>query len=307
MPDTALTESASRATLSRTGLVLLALLTVAWGVNWPLIKLALSEVPELTFRALCCIAGALGLFLIARAASLRLRPPAGAWPWLIAAAFFNITVWNVLLVYGIGTVASGRAAILGYTMPLWGVIMSALVLDERLGLRRGFGLVLGMSGMALLMGTDIVRLQGAPLGALLIVGAAVSWAAGTVVLKRARIDMPTTVLTAWQLAIGGLPIVIGALALDGGRWGPVSLGPGLALAYNMGVSFVFCYWAWFRIVAEASVAVASISTLMVPVVGVFAGALILDEAVGWQELTALALVATALATVLRPATGPRAG
>ena len=69
-----------------------------------------------------------------------------------------------------------------------------------------------------------------------------------------RIDMPTTALTAWQLAIGGLPIVVAALALDGGRWGPVSLGPGLAVAYNMGVSFVFCYWAWFRILAEVPVA-----------------------------------------------------
>ncbi len=184
--------------------------------------------------------------------------------------------------------------------------MSVLVLDERLGLRRGFGLVLGLCGMAVLMATDIARLQAAPLGALLIVGAAASWAAGTVVLKHARLDMPTTVLTAWQLAIGGLPIVIAALALDSGRWGPVSLGPGLAVAYNMGVSFVFCYWAWFRILAEVPVAVASISTLMVPVVGVFAGALVLNEAVGWQELSAVALVSAALGTVLRPGTSPRA-
>ena len=300
-----MTDRTSQAALSRTGLVLLALLTLLWGVNWPLIKLALSEVPELTFRAACCIAGALGLFAIARAAALRLRPPPGAWRWLIAAALFNITGWNVLLVYGIGTVASGRAAILGYTMPLWGVMLSVLVLDERLDLRRGFGLVLGMCGMAVLMATDIARLQAAPLGALLIVGAAVCWAAGTVVLKRARIDLPTTALTAWQLAIGGLPIVIAALALDSGRWGPVTLGPGLAVAYNMGVSFVFCYWAWFRILAEVPVAVASISTLMVPVVGVFAGALILNEALGWQELSALALVSAALGTVLRPGTSPR--
>ena len=143
--------------------MLLALLSLSWGVNWPLIKMAIGDVPELTFRAACTASGAAGLFLIARGARLSLALPRPAWPWIAAAALFNITGWNVLMIYGIGLVTAGRAAILGYTMPLWGVALSVLVLGERLDLRRGFGLALGLGGMGVLMGADAALLGSAPL------------------------------------------------------------------------------------------------------------------------------------------------
>ena len=82
--------------------------------------------------------------------------------------------------------------------------------------------------------------------------------------------------------------------------GPVSLGPILATTYNMFICFIFCYWAWFRIVGMVPVAVSGLSILMVPVIGVFSGALLLGERIGGQELAALALVVAALATVLMP-------
>jgi len=295
-----MTEHTSQTTLSRTGLLLLASLSVLWGVNWPIMKIAIAEIPVLSFRAACAVTGAAGLFLIARVVGHSLKPARAAWPWIAAAALFNITGWNVLMIYGINLVSAGRAAILGYTMPLWGVALSALVLGERLDFRRGFGLALGLGGMGVLMGGDAVLLESAPVGGLLIVAAAMCWAAGTVVLKRARLAVPITVTTAWQLVIGGAPIVIAALVLDHGRWGPIGTGSALAALYNMTVVFVFCYWAWFRILAEVPVGVAAISTLMIPLIGVFAGALVLGEPVGWKELAALALVVAALAAVLRP-------
>jgi drug/metabolite transporter (DMT)-like permease len=295
-----MTEHTSQTTLSRTGLLLLASLSLLWGVNWPIMKIAIAEIPVLSFRAACAVTGAAGLFLIARVVGHSLKPARAAWPWIAAAALFNITGWNVLMIYGINLVSAGRAAILGYTMPLWGVALSALVLGERLDFRRGFGLALGLGGMGVLMGGDAGLLESAPVGGLLIVAAAMCWAAGTVVLKRARLAIPITVTTAWQLVIGGAPIVIAALVLDHGRWGPIGTDSALAALYNMTVVFIFCYWAWFRILAEVPVGVAAISTLMIPLIGVFAGALVLGEPVGWKELAALALVVAALAAVLRP-------
>lgn len=301
-----MTDRTPQPTLSRTGLVLLALLSLLWGVNWPLIKIAIGDIPELSFRAACAATGAAGLFLIARGAGLSLALPRPTRPWIVAAALFNITGWNVLMIYGIGLVTAGRAAILGYTMPLWGVALSVLVLGERFDMRRGFGLALGLGGMGVLMGADAALLDSAPIGALLIVAAAMSWAAGTIILKRANLAVPVTVSTAWQLVIGGAPIVVAALVLDPGRWGPVGTASALAALYNMTVVFVFCYWAWFRILAEVPAGVAAISTLMIPIIGVFAGALALGEPVGWRELGALALVVSALAAVLRPSRTPAA-
>lgn len=286
---------------------LLALLTLFWGLNWPMMKLALSEIPVWSFRAACVMSGAIGLFAIARAGGLAVRVPAGQWPRVMVTAFFNISVWNVLIAYGLTQLPSGRTAILAYTMPLWVVLLSSFVLKERLTPRRILGLALGMSGMLLLIGSELATLQSAPVGALLVVGAAISWSIGTVLMKRFPTHLPTTSFVAWQLAIGGLPVVVGALILDWGTLQPISWKPTVGLLYNMFIAFIFCHWAWFKIATTAPAGVAALSTMMIPVVGVFSGMLVLGEQPGWPEFSALLLVILALATVLVPSRNAAAG
>jgi drug/metabolite transporter (DMT)-like permease len=142
--------------------------------------------------------------------------------------------------------------------------------------------------------------QAAPVGTLLILGGAFSWALGTVLMKRYPVDLPVTALTAWQLLLGGIPLYAGALAFDLDRLHPLTLWPAVAFAYNVIVAFVFCYWAWFKIVASVPVGVSSLSVLMIPVVGVFSGMLVLSETPHWQDYVALVLVLAALATVMLP-------
>lgn len=287
-------------TLPRSLWALLTLLTLAWGLNWPMMKLALAGIPVWTFRGACVAAGAVGLFAIARAGGLKLRIPRGQIPRLAASAFFNITVWNVLIGYGLTFLPSGRSAILAYTMPLWTVLLSAFLLDEKLTTRRIAGVALGMAGLALLLGAEFATLQAAPVGALLVIGAAVSWAIGTILLKRYPTSLPTTSFVAWQLALGGLPIALGALVIDWGEWRPIGAGPAIGLLYNMLVAFIFCHWAWFKIAISAPAGVASLSTMMIPVVGVFSGMAVLGEQPRWPEYAALVLILLALATVLVP-------
>jgi len=103
--------------------------------------------------------------------------------------------------------------------------------------------------------------------------------------------------------VGGLPIMIGALIIDWGHWHPIGTAATIGLVYNMTFVFIFCYWAWFKIATTAPPGVSSLSTLMIPIVGVFSGIWLLGESPRWQEYVALALVIAALATVLIP---PRA-
>jgi drug/metabolite transporter (DMT)-like permease len=110
----------------------------------------------------------------------------------------------------------------------------------------------------------------------------------------------TTALTAWQLLIGGLPIMLGALVFDWGTWRPIGPAATVGLVYNMTFVFIFCYWAWFKIATTAPPGVSSLSTLMIPVVGVFSGIWLLGESPRWQENVALGLVIASLATVLIP-------
>ena len=278
----------------------LVALTLGWGFNWPMIKLALTELPVLSFRTLCLAGGAAGLFAIAAYVRLPLRVPQGQWGRLLLMALFNITLWNLCSVYGIGYMASGRAAILAFTMPLWGVLLSAWLLKERLSARRILGVVLGMAAILLLLSNELQAVQAAPKGTLLMLGAALSWAFGTVMMKRYPVDLPVASLTAWQLLVGGIPICAGALAFEMHSLRPLTLGPAVAVAYNIFIAFIFCQWAWIKIATTVPVGVSTLSTLMIPVVGVFSGMLVLAERPHWQDFAALALVLMALATVMLP-------
>ena len=143
--------------LPRSSFVLVALITLVWGFNWPIMKTVLSEVPPFTFRTLCMAAGAIGLFAIARFNDLALRVPQGQWQRLIASALFNITGWNLLIAFGLKYVAAGRGVILAYTMPMWTVMLSMIFLHERFGTADFGALVLILSGVVL--GTGRARLR----------------------------------------------------------------------------------------------------------------------------------------------------
>lgn len=293
-------------TLPRRMWILLALLTLGWGFNWPMMKMTLAEMPVWTFRGLCVASGVLGLFVIARADGQTLRVPRNQWGMLAVISFFNVGVWNILIGYGLGMLPAGRSAILAYSMPIWAAILSVWLLHEKFTRRRVLGLALGMAGMAFLLGGEFSVLRTSPLGAMLVLGAAVAWAFGTVLMRRYPISIGTAALTAWQLLIGGLPIMIGALLLDWGNWHPIGPAATIGLVYNMTFVFIFCYWAWFKIAAAAPPAVSSISTLMIPIVGVFSGIWLLGESPEWQEYVALSLVIASLATVLIPSRRPTA-
>jgi drug/metabolite transporter (DMT)-like permease len=193
-------------------------------------------------------------------------------------------------------IPSGRAAILAYTMPVWAVPLSIWVLGERLTSRKLLGLVLGMAGLALLVG-DVF----ASPGTLLVLGAAISWAIGTVLQKRYPMAMPNGAYTAWIMLLGGVPIFAGALLFeDLGALREIGLWPALGVAYNVIVAFAFAHWAWIKIATSVPVSVFSISMLIIPVVGVLSGMLFLGERPSWSEYAALLLILCALATVIRP-------
>lgn len=280
---------------------MLAGLTLAWGFNWTAMKVALSGVTPLTFRALCLGLGSLVLFAALRAGGQNLAVPKGQWPRLALLAFFNITCWNLLVVFGITMIPSGRAAILAYMMPAWAIPLSIWILGERLTGVKLAGFVLGMAGLALLLGEALATVGKAPLGSLLILGASFSWALGTVLQKRFPVSMAAGPYTAWIMLLGGVPIFIGALLLDDFRWlGEITLWPALGIAYNVLIAFAWAHWAWIKIATSVPVTVFSLSMLIIPVIGVISGMLFLGERPSWPEYAALGFVLASLLTVTVP-------
>ncbi|WP_245715487.1 DMT family transporter [Propionivibrio dicarboxylicus] len=277
--------------------MLLAALALGWGLNWPIMKIVLSEVPPLYFRAISLILGGGGLIGIARASGYSIAIPPGQFKAVAQLSLFNIVGWNVFAIYGVSLLPSGRAALLGFTMPVWGAILSVLILGERLNFRRVAALILGLSGIVALMGGSISGFLEAPAGIACMLAAAWSWAFGIVLFKRRQVPMPTTALTGWTMLLGGIPLLIAALPLETARLSVPSFWPAAGVAYNTIIAFMFCYWAWNKIVLMVPVSVSSLSSLATPLIGVISGMLILGEPIGAQELIAAALILSAVATV----------
>lgn len=297
---TASAPAAARSHFSARGLWLLAALALFWGSNWPVMKMVLFEWNVWHFRTVCLALGAAALLALAAVLGYSLRVPAGQWRRLLAASFFNITCWHIFSGFGVSLLASGRASIIGYTMPLWVVPLSMWLLKEPMTRQKLAGLALGFVGLLLLIGDDLVRLQQAPLGTLSMLAAAVTWAIGIVIIKRYPVAMPATALTGWMLLLGGIPVLIGAILFGGSDVKPLSMKATFALAYVVLVAMVFCHWAFLRLVTMLPASITGISSLTVPVVGVFSGMLMLGEKPGAAEWGALVLILCALAVILVP-------
>jgi drug/metabolite transporter (DMT)-like permease len=282
---------------------LLAGMTLGWGLSWPIMKIVLSELEPLRFRALT-VASGLTLLAIAALQRQPLRVPPGQRLRLVLLSLFNIAGWGIFAMYGLQLMPSGRAVIVAYTMPLWAVVLGAVFAGEPITARRAFGVALGMVGMLLLVSGELSGIKQAPLGVLYLVAAAVLWAIATVMMRYWPVALPGAALTGWQVLIGGVPIWIATLLFDHGPWLPSSPSAWLALGFNLCITSVFCLWAFTRIATEAPVAISSLSTLMIPVVGVLSGMAMLGETPRWHDIGALAFVFAALVTVLLPPRAP---
>jgi drug/metabolite transporter (DMT)-like permease len=295
-------RGASAATTHVTAAMLLpvAILTLVWGCNWPVLKLGVAELPPLTFRSMTLPFAALGLLTVAKLTGNSIAVPRALWWKVVLLAIFNIAGWNGLVLFGLQQLPAGRSAILAYTMPIWSVLFTLALLHEPVSTRKQIGMVLGMAGMALLLHEDIQHLQRTPQAALLILGAAIAWALGTVLLRKWKLPLPQNTLAGWMMLLGSVPIVILAPFFQHGPLPPFTGTTWFAILYNIFLAGTIAHWAWFTLARTLPVVVSSMSSLPVPVVGVFSGMLFLHERPGWPEWAALVLVLAAMLFVLWP-------
>lgn len=279
----------------------MVILALVWGCNWPVIKYGVTELRPLTFRAATLVFAAMGLLVVSKLSGESIRIPRALWVKVIALSVVNIVGWNALIVYGIQQMSAGRSAILAYTMPIWAVLFGLGLLHEPLSKLKIAGLVLGMCGMVVLLGDDIDTLRRSPSGALFVLGAAVTWALGTVLLRRWKVPVPQNTLTGWMMLLGWIPIAVCVPLFDPHPLASLATMSGaawFAVLYNIFLAGTLAYWAWFKMARNLPVAVSSLSSLPVPVVGVLSGMLFLGERPGASEFAALALVLASLAAVL---------
>lgn len=288
------------ARISPAGLAVLAVTSVGWGLNFPIMKHLLTEWPPLSSRGLCGIVGAAALALIAVFRRQTLRVPRGMWLRLSLVSLLAIGGWVAFMGLALLWLKAGEAAVLGISIPVWVALLAWPVLGERLSLLRAISMTIALAGITVLIGGGGLdaSLEKLP-GLLCALAGAVCVALGTVLTKHFPLAMPPLALAAWQIGIGCLPIAIVGLAIEQPQLATLSAVGWASMAYMTFIQFCLCYVCWFAALERLPAATASIGTLLVPVVGVLAAAAMLHEPLGWGEIAALAFTLGGVGLALR--------
>jgi drug/metabolite transporter (DMT)-like permease len=286
------------ASTDTTARLMLVLLSLGWGMSWPMMRIALDEVPPFSMRVATMAIGAITLAALtaARRRSFVLHSRV-ATVHVVVAGLFNIVSFTILTPFAQLYAATSRVSIVVYSMPIWATLMARAVLGERITGMRAVAFALCVAGLVVL----IAPLAGAgiPAGILLALGAAIGWAAGTIYLKWAHIREEPMAVTFWQLIVGFAVIAVCQPLFEG----PLHLWPIRtttigALLFSGFVGSGIAYFLWFEVVRRLSAMTASLGVLASPAVGVLASVIMLGERPTLPDVIGFALILSASACVL---------
>ena len=276
-------------------------LTLMWGVNWPMMKLSLQEMSPLYFRASTMLLGAGWLFFYVRRRGERMWPAGREWSAIALLALPNVLGWHTLSIFGVQELASGRAAILGFTMPIFTVLLGAAFFGERITPRVRVAVVCASIAIALLLWHEVARISGRPAGIVWMLSAAICWALGTLLFRRAQFTLSPLVVTVWMLLLGSIAVWALALGLE-----PLpditrfSLPMWISLLYGVVINYGFAQLIWFGMARTLPPATSAMSIMAIPLVGTLSATLIVGEVPHWRDWMAMGFVMMAIASVLWP-------
>ena len=277
-----------------------------WGVNWPMMKLSLREISPLYFRALTMSGGALWLMIYFRARGVRMWPRGDEWRAVVTLGLPNMLGWHWLSILGVKELASGRAAILGFTMPIWTVLIGIAFFGERLTRRVAFAAVAVALAIGLLVSDEFSALSGRPMGVVWMEMGAVLWAVGTLLMRRTRFTLPVQALTVWMMVLAALCLWVIAFFSEPVPVFRFSAGMWASLAYGVFINYGFAQIIWFGLARDLPPATSAMSIMAVPMIGTLSAPLVVGEWPRWQDFVAMVCVMAAIAAVLLPARRPSA-
>lgn len=281
-------------------------LTLMWGINWPVMKLSLQFMPPLHFRALTMTGGTIGMMAYLYYKGIALWPASHQWKAIAILAVPNMLGWHTFAILGVNELASGRAAILGFTMPVWTVLLSIIFLGEKLNRRLVFAVAGALCAIALLVWQEFSQMSGKPLGILWMELAALSWAIGTLMIRRRPIHLSAYAVTVWMMVMASGALWMIAIVAE--PWSFADL-PGAtgnwrfwtSIAYGIFINYGIAQFIWFALAKNLPPSTSAMSVMAVPLIGTLAATLIVGEKPHWQDYLSILFVMLAIASVLLPA------
>jgi drug/metabolite transporter (DMT)-like permease len=278
-------------------LLLLLGLAVCWGYNWVVMKIGLHDAGPVAFAAIRCLGGAiiLGLVLLALRRSFRIVEP-----WTVAIiGLLQTALAQGLIAMALHGGQAGKSAVLNYTLPVWVMILGFLFLKERPRLMQWLATLIAFAGVMVMTFLNGKAVSWEPI--VFALSASICWGAGTVVtqalMRRHEGRIDTLALTAWQLGIGGAVLTLLAFVVPEAplHWTASLI---LALVYNVGPASAVAFLLWFMLQQRIEANVLSLIVLIVPLVGIAAGWLQLDERPSTPDAIGMALILAGIAVMV---------
>jgi drug/metabolite transporter (DMT)-like permease len=285
-------------TMSPLDWLMLVALSVLWGGSFILNKVAVAAVPPLTV-ALARVSIAAVILVAIAAARRELRAIIAAWPVFVTLALFNSAVPFALIAWSQTAITAGLASILNATTPLFVVVIAHITTsDDKLTPGRTFGLVIGLTGVVIMIGVGaLAGLGGHVAGEVACLLAASLYATGTVYARRFRSFTPTT-LGAGQTAAATLMLMPVWLTVDQPWTRPLPSTTVLVALFLLGaVSTAIAYLLFFRILKRAGATNVSLVTFLIPVSAILLGVLLLGEHLEVHQIIGMAAIAVGLAAI----------
>jgi drug/metabolite transporter (DMT)-like permease len=286
--------------ITRKQLLALVAITLMWGFNWPMMKFSLREMTPLYFRALTMTTGAVWLFAFYRLRGVRMLPQGQEWGTVVKLGLPNMLGWHTAAILGVKELASGRAAILGFTMPIWTVLIGAVFLGEKVTVRIAIAVVAVAAAIGLLVSHEVSTMTGRPAGILWMELAALLWAIGTILMRRTTATLPVEALTVWMMFLTCGCLWSMAFALEPWPSWQFSTAMWGSLLYGAFMNYGFSQIIWFGMARNLPPATSAMSIMAVPLIGTFAATFIVGEWPHWEDYVAMLFVIAAIGAVLLP-------
>lgn len=277
---------------------LLILLSVLWGGSFFFNGVVLRELPPFTTVLLRVAIAA--IILLPGLWFYRLSFPkslAGWKPFFAVALFKNVLPFS-LIVTGQTYIASGLAAVLNATTPLFTILVMAMAGDERLSVRRIAGVIAGLIGVVILRGEVLGSVSGQGLGVLLCLGAAFSYGISALIARRHLLDTPPLASATFQMLAATAVMTIVTVALERPWQLPMpGVSTWLAVAGSAALSTALAYIVFFQILQRSGATNVMLVTLLIPVTAILLGYFVLGESISLREIAGALVIGSALLVI----------
>jgi O-acetylserine/cysteine efflux transporter len=265
---------------------LMLFLCMIWGFNFVIMKQGNDVFPPVLFAAYRFLLGAIVLFGLTYFKKIPL-PGKRELKWYILCGLLQTTYFNIAIQISLNYISAGLTSVLTYSMPLFLSLMAHYFIPgEKLTTKKTGGILIGILGLFLAMDIHFGETIWAPILAL---SSAITWALSSLIFKTKLQGCDTVQFTTWQMGAGAVGLFLYSISFEHGQshWSLMAV---VYLLYSGILASALAFVIWSHILSKMEASKASISLLIVPVVGTLSGVLFLKESLNAITLLGVILV-----------------